>query len=81
MTNFEKITQSPEALGNFLASLPVPDGPWDTEFQRMYCQRCKKDDCDGCRYEAKRNSPAWWLVLEAPSEQTEKKEDTGNDNY
>lgn len=81
MTNFKKITQSPEALGSFLASLPVPDGPWDAEFQRMYCQRCKKDDCDGCRYEAKRNSPAWWLVLEAPSEPTEKKEDIGNDNY
>ena len=37
MTNFEKITQSPEALGEFLASLPVLEGPWDEEFQRNYC--------------------------------------------
>ena len=26
MTNFEKITAFPEALGKFLASLPVADG-------------------------------------------------------
>ena len=29
MTNFEKITASPEALGQFLAELPVATGPWD----------------------------------------------------
>ena len=36
MTNFEKITQSPEALGEFLSSLPMLEGPWDEEFQRNY---------------------------------------------
>ncbi len=29
MTNFEKITEMPESLGEFLASLPVAIGPWD----------------------------------------------------
>lgn len=29
MNNFERITASPEALGAFLASLPVLQGPWD----------------------------------------------------
>lgn len=68
MTNFEKITQSPETLGAFLSSLPIPDAPWDTEFQRRYCGKCKKPNCDGgngCRHESRRNDPAWWLRLEA----------------
>ena len=47
MTNFEKITASPEALGAFLASLPVAIGPWDTEFQKMFCAECGRKDCDG----------------------------------
>lgn len=37
MTNFEKITETPEALGEFLASLPVADGPWDAEFHKAFC--------------------------------------------
>ncbi len=68
MTNFEKITQSPETLGAFLASLPIPDAPWDAEFQRKYCGKCKRPNCDGgsgCRHEGRRNNPAWWLRLEA----------------
>lgn len=28
-SNYEVLTASPEALGNFLASLPVANSPWD----------------------------------------------------
>ena len=38
MTNFEKITETPEALGEFLASLPVATGSWDEEFHRCHRQ-------------------------------------------
>ena len=67
MDNFKKITQSPEALGAFLASLPIVSGPWDDEFARRYCAECGQTDCDGgrgCPHEDKRNNPAWWLGLE-----------------
>ncbi len=47
MTNFEKITETPEALGEFLASLPVADGPWDAEFHKAFCDNCKRKNCDG----------------------------------
>ena len=60
MTNFEKITASPEALGEFLASLPVADGPWNEEFHREFCDGCT-ETCDVCRHEAERNNPLWWL--------------------
>ena len=71
MTNFEKITQSPEALGEFLSSLPVLEGPWDEEFQRNYCAGCGRVNCDagrGCPYKKQWNSPAWWLRLEAKTD-------------
>ena len=32
MNNFERITASPEALGAFLASLHILQGPWDDAF-------------------------------------------------
>jgi len=32
VTNFEKITESPDALAAFLRSLNVIDGPWDISF-------------------------------------------------
>jgi len=67
MTYFEKITQSPEALGAFLASLPIVEGPWDTEFNRSCCAGCSLVECDGgdgCPHEDKRNNPAWWLGME-----------------
>ncbi len=35
MSTFENITVSPEALGKFLASLPVAGGPWDVVFSRL----------------------------------------------
>lgn len=41
MTNFEKVTASPDVLGEFLASLPVATGPWDEEFHRAFCDSCE----------------------------------------
>ena len=49
MTNFEKITETPETLGEFLASLPVADGPWDAEFHKAFCADCERENCDGKR--------------------------------
>ena len=70
MTQFEQITQSPEALGAFLAALPVIDGPWDTEFHARYCADCLYLGCDACPHEEFRNNPGWWLTLEAGDDQT-----------
>lgn len=65
MTNFEKITASPEALGEFLASLPVATGPWDEEFHRAFCDSCERENCDEgrCPNQNKRYNPLWWLML------------------
>ena len=65
MTNFEKITASPEALGEFLASLSVAGGPWEEEFHRMFCDGCPAENCDdeNCPHNAERNNPTWWLKL------------------
>ena len=64
MKNFEQITATPEALGAFLAALPVADGPWDTEFRRVFCAACSAENCDGgnCPHSAERNNPLWWLM-------------------
>ena len=67
MTQFEKITESPEVLAAFLAALPVIDGPWDTEFHKRFC--------DDCRCKEFRNNPRWWLSLtdtQEPSEETKR---------
>ena len=40
MTNFEKVTVSPEALGEFLAALSVATGPWDKDFYKAFCEGC-----------------------------------------
>lgn len=42
MTNFEKVTVSPEALGEFLAALSVATGPWDKDFYKAFCEGCGK---------------------------------------
>ena len=42
MNNFERITASLEALGDFLGALPILSGPWDDDFHRVFC-----DSCDG----------------------------------
>lgn len=67
MTVFEKITKSPETLGEVLKDLRVADAPWDTAFQRTYCQNCKLADCDaqGCPHQKQRSNPTWWLGLKA----------------
>ena len=67
MKNFEQIAETPEALGAFLATLPVADGPWDTEFRRVFCAACSAENCDGgnCPHSAERNNPLWWLIQTA----------------
>lgn len=73
VTEFERITKSPETLGAFLRSLQILEGPWDTAFQRQYCSGCGKASCDDgsrCPYEDKRNNPGWWLTLEAQNEES-----------
>ena len=61
MTNFEKVTASPEALGEFLASLAIATGPWDECFHRTFCADCGQTDCGTCPHEKERNNPTWWL--------------------
>lgn len=65
MTNFEKITASPEALAAFLAAIPVADSPWDDAFHKQFCHGCGLENCDHCPNETERNNPAWWLAQEA----------------
>jgi len=69
MSNFEKITASPETLGAFLASLPIATGPWDEQFHRQFCDSCKREHCEmqGCPHENVRNNPTWWLTQEGSS--------------
>ena len=69
MTNFEKITESLESLGEFLASLPVATGPWDEEFHRAFCDSCELLECGPETCPHKGNRPLWWLTLgEKPGE-------------
>lgn len=65
MTNFERITASVEALGDFLKTIPTPEGPWDKEFQERRCAVCHLEDCDkgGCPHQDERNNPTWWLGM------------------
>lgn len=65
MNNYQQITKSPEALGAFLRSLPVVEGPWDAEFQARFCAGCPAENCDACPHGAARNNPGWWLGLDA----------------
>lgn len=62
-SNFERLTESPEALAQFLAALPVLSGPWNEAFHREYCDRCPAQDCDaeGCPHETDRDNVLWWL--------------------
>lgn len=57
-----------EELAAIARDVLILEGPWDEEFQRNYCAGCGKVSCDDgspCPYEDKRNSPGWWLGLEA----------------
>lgn len=69
VTNFKRITQSPEALAAFLRSLSVLSAPWDDAFHSRVCDGCKAEDCDSCRRE-ERDNPLWWLDLAAEEEGT-----------
>ncbi|MBD5117605.1 MAG: hypothetical protein HDT37_00525 [Clostridiales bacterium] len=68
MTVFEKITESPEVLGKFLACLPVIEGPWDDKFHDQFCSGCAAKNCDACPNQRFRNNPGWWLTLEIGKE-------------
>ena len=72
MTVFERITESPEVLGKFLARLPVVEGPWDDKFHEQFCTTCPAKNCDACPYAAERNNPGWWLTLETDSGHADK---------
>ena len=62
MTNFEKLTASPEALAAMLAELPLTSSPWDEAFRKEFCSRCNQEDCEPtCPHQAERGNPAWWL--------------------
>ena len=62
MTNFDKLTASPETLGAFLASIPTTCGPWDEAFRKEYCTSCSQENCEPtCPHQDKRGNPAWWL--------------------
>lgn len=65
MTNFERITKTPETLGAFLSALPCIEGPWNEEFQQRFCAACIEPECESCPHEDCRNAPAWWLTLGA----------------
>ena len=70
MTNYERITATPEALGAFLEALPIASGPWDVEFHRTFCKDCTAANCDGgnCPHNAQRNNPLWWLMQDGGRE-------------
>ena len=70
MNNYQQITKSMEALGAFLRSLPVVEGPWDTEFQARFCAVCPAENWDSCPHGAARNNPVWWLGREAAADGT-----------
>ena len=66
MTEFERITRSPETLAAFLASLPCIDGPWDVEFQKRFCSGCARTDCDSgepCPHAAERSNEDSIVIL------------------
>lgn len=66
MNNFERITASLEALGDFLGALPILSGPWDDDFHRVFCDSCDVENCDAenCPHQAERSNPTWWLKRE-----------------
>lgn len=51
MTEFEKLTASPQALAAFLRGLSVIEAPWDAAFQKRYCTdaAATKGDAQGAK--------------------------------
>ena len=73
MTNFEKLTASPEALAAMLAELPLTSSPWDEAFRKEFCSRCNQEDCEPtCPHQAERGNPAWWLAQTAEATPSDK---------
>lgn len=73
MTNFDKLTASPETLGAFLASIPTTGGPWDEAFRKEYCSSCGQENCEPtCPHQDKRGNPAWWLAQTAEATPSDK---------
>lgn len=73
MTFFDMVTDSPEALGDFLKSLSAANTPWEEHFQKIVCPDCEhygKDCGKDCPNEGKRNNPTWWLNLGIKSGET-----------
>lgn len=64
MNIYQKLTESPEALADFLRRLQVLTAPWDEAFHRAYCDKCSAENCDGCAI-PERNNPLWYLGLPA----------------
>lgn len=64
MNIYQKLTESPEVLADFLRRLPVLTAPWDEAFHRAYCDKCSAENCDECKH-AERNNPFWYLMLPA----------------
>ena len=64
MTNFEVIAETPQTLAEFLGTLPVLEGPWDSLFQARYCAGCEEEECEGegCLHREARCNPLWWLM-------------------
>ena len=54
VSNFEKITETPETLDAFLESLTVINSPWEDEFHKAFCGTCGKTDCGICPHQDKR---------------------------
>ena len=71
VTNFEKITASPEAMAEALEAMEPIDGPWDAAFTKRYCSVCKAKNCEKSACLAPeickdaRTLISWWLGLEA----------------
>ena len=43
MTEFQKITASPEALTELLASILTTDGPWEEAWEQAHCTDCERE--------------------------------------
>lgn len=67
MTNFQKVTASPEALATLLGDVLSMNVPWDDAFHRQFCDACPSENCDAenCPHQAERDNPAWWLAQPA----------------
>lgn len=72
MTNFDRITESPEALASFLTRTTEDrdHDPWNDAFAGLFCSMCSAENCeDGiCMNPTLANDRsariAWWLGLE-----------------